>query len=557
MKKYIARFLVMIMVLSIFTGCGQSSNTDVQNNGTVKSDANTTDNTNQPDSKEEAKDSAKEETARADQISFYASKEDKGVRSALITFEPDKVRLDEEDAVSYSNQSFEIIGAEGMTIKVECEAETAQSLYENAINGYREDIREEFTTSELKEVTINDSVCKGWDVFRKGKLLDKFYACEIGNGLTVTLETYNGYEEDADYAKFEEAVNYVLLAIEEGDGTIVRPPLDFDVQKDDNVLSITFESGNTFQLDYDETKCQLINSGTVLYIDYIDGQGQPLGNMNMNLYISNKYASFEEYYNAEYSWIPDNREQTFPIATTTLNGVEVTYAYSDMNCSGIYAIELSDGYMLRGDYRTDSENVVTLPNALAILLGVAVVEPEKTEEPLVYEACHEITGQTVYFIEYDTSAIEIRPDVPALFGMEARWMEDKEDYYRISMRFGGYSSCSKFMELRESDYHGNSIYDNVEFAYVGSMEFGNVVFEIISVNYQNKGNDYTDILFYAEPLSSVSITGTFAKTTMEEAELIFEALFKNVESTEEELMDPEEAGDKMKEELIKLMESEK
>lgn len=524
MKKHIAILLAALMILSTLIGCGQSTNADLENMDAVKTDSTTNSTTNNTDGADVKKEDIKEETARKDQIAIYACKEDKGVRSAVITFDTNKLRIHEEQRKSNTGTKFELIG-DGSTISVRCKAETVQALYDDTMSHYHGD---DYSISELAEKTIGDRTYKCWDMLWDGKVTDSFYAYEMANGLVVT-NAGSGYDDDAN---FEEMVSAALVGIEEGDGTTFYPPIDIQVENDDSVMVITFDNGDIFSLDYNEPHVALDASRQVIQCDFYDEQGEYRDNIQLELFISDRYATLQEYLNEEFGW----NAEYFQFSDVSYNGVEVSIAQNPEYGEGLCWIDIPGDYVIRGRYYTDPENMVTLENALALVFGAEIQEAVVKEEEGVseYIAYSDNTGKPAYRITYDSAVVEYDMTSPEYAMCVVRFKEDSEGYFRIDCLFDCYESYDDYSRFKPQDYEGNSIYANSSVARKADAEYGELTAKLLEITYTDTwyGTDGVDTCFWIDTETGGNIAGTVRGMALEDADVILEAMFKELEIVE-------------------------
>ena len=61
-----------------------------------------------------------------------------------------------------------------------------------------------------------------------------------------------------------------FVKVESGDGTLIRAKRNFQTETDGSVLTITFDSGEVYTLDYAEDLIEVSTSGSVITIDVLD-----------------------------------------------------------------------------------------------------------------------------------------------------------------------------------------------------------------------------------------------------------------------------------------------
>lgn len=348
-KKLMIALLVLTMGL---VACGSTETPDREDADGKSSKATENEDTSK------ANTDTKEEKDHLDNVIALLGRKDEQARSAVITFDADKIQICDEDSGNSSFADFELIGDSGSILEMSCETASVQELYDETMEGYG---GEEFSVTQMRDASVGDIKYKAFEVLLNGEVEDYYFIIELENGLCLYNGRSNGYDGNAD---FEEMLGYVFVSLEEGDGTKIRPTHDYTAETDGNVLTVQFASGEQFELDYDETVTDMnvSTSGSVLYFEYLDENYYDL--FDVQAYITNNYGSIEEYAQAE-KWDPNAAFEQINI-----NGTDISISTNEWKDQGLFFIPMKDGYAIRGEfYAYDYENPASIQNVLALLLG--------------------------------------------------------------------------------------------------------------------------------------------------------------------------------------------
>lgn len=368
MKRKIAGLLVTAMALSTLSGCGGESNNNNTNTDTpaesVAADIPVSENLDTDVSVTESKESiaealVEEKTEEPDNQIKLKARKDKEERSVVITFDSDKIELSEEDSGSSYGADFNLIGDYDSIFEFTCETLSVQELYDETMDGYR---GEDWSVTEMRDGTIADYPAKFFEVLNNGEVKDYYFIMEIDNGISIYNGRSNGYDGEAP---FEEMLSYVFSDIEIGDGSKYRPALPYTTNNENGIFTIQFDSGEEFAFDYDETVMELNASRSVVYFDFFNEEDAD--KYYFEGYISTRYASAEDYINAEiaaYHW-----DGNIPFSQISIHGVDMYIAYNSDYAEGIFYIPVTGEYAIRGKYTSYSETPVSLQNAFAFVAG--------------------------------------------------------------------------------------------------------------------------------------------------------------------------------------------
>ncbi len=368
MKRKLAGLLIMTMALSTLAGCGGSSDTNRENADTstqsVAENSTTKDNLDTDVSVTESKDNASEEVVNQQAASYIELKarKDEEKRSVIINYDSDKVQLSEEDSGSSYRAYFDLIGDYDSIFEFSCETRSVQELYDETMDGYH---GEGWSVTEMRDGTIADYPAKFFEVLNDGEVRDYYFIMELDNGINIYNGRSNGYDGEAP---FEEMLSYVFSDIESGDGNKYRPALPYTTNNENGIFTIQFDSGEEFAFDYDETVMEINASRSVIYFDFFSEED--FDKYYFEGYISTRYASAEDYINAEiaaHHWNDD-----IPFTQTSIHGVDMYIAYNSDYAKGIFYIPVTGEYAIRGKYNSYSETPFSLQDAFAYVTGAEI-----------------------------------------------------------------------------------------------------------------------------------------------------------------------------------------
>ena len=326
MKKLICLLIALTLVLSLF-GCGKE-NTPVE-------DAVST------EAAEKAEETPTAESKENNQENIIALKGRKDDAPRSVAFTYDNTQLEVWDEDYYNTSSIELVKIDDHTsvLEISCKALTLDEIQAEIA-----DVKpDRYEVSEFAESTFAGFPAWSCDILYKedGSVRESYFIIEIPNGLYLIAEDYDGT------VPLEEMLSYALLTIEEGDGTVILPPLDFAAENDDDVLTVNFHSGETFTLDYDQNAVNVYydkkNTVEFYFTDEAFNEFHYL-----SCFISDQYATFEEYLNFMEETGYFYRENA-PILQANLAGMELQYINDEWG-GGYYFIPVTDTYALRGQY---------------------------------------------------------------------------------------------------------------------------------------------------------------------------------------------------------------
>ena len=347
---------------------------------------------------------------------MIADKEDKGVKSALITYNADKVRISDETGNYNVSTTFDALEDDYSILYVRCYESTMEELYEETLERYR---NMDVSLTEIEDIEINGMTFQRYDVLRDGEFHDAYFMLELDNGYILHNGSGHGYDGNIP---LEEMLAMSFVNVESGDGTLIRAKRAFKTEAEDGVLTITFDSGEVYTLDYAEDLIEVSTSGSVINVSVLD---EEIYDMQFSLYVSEKFDSIEQYLAFSEQ---DNFMDTEGIGSsfqTNIGGIEFTgireEALGSNSVDGIFLAKLADGYFLRGEYTQyaldeqewDDENTFyPMEDVLAVMFGgegavladnTAGEEEKETQQvPMVYH-----DGASKIEISYHPETIHI------------------------------------------------------------------------------------------------------------------------------------------------------
>lgn len=364
------KLIALFMAAFLLAGCGNADT------GSKDEETAATTVTETEAAIQDEKDSEKS-TSPENQFALFTTKEQKGVSSTLITFNAEKVGVADICRNASTYTYFDCLDNSGSTLMVGYYEESAEELYEKTRTRYSNKMQEHITLTDIKDVTIGDFTFKRYDVIYKGEIWSQHYMLEMDNGYILHNGSNYNYNESVD---IEEMLSYVFVDIEEGDGTSIRPSWGFEKENDGTAVTYTFDSGETFVLDYPEDRVEISATGFVVNVTYLDEK--IADNVSLEMYISRKYDSLEPYVAAEVAqgYIEDGLE----IKHADVDGLDIAYVCEGGEGSntvyGLYYVELPDGFSLRGNFRNWYEDYpVSLPDAVGMVLGAEVEMKQTTD----------------------------------------------------------------------------------------------------------------------------------------------------------------------------------
>lgn len=326
-----SEILVLILVVSLLlTACGAAEEkvvTDVDQAENVVEEGKTTTTTTTP----------------KDGVALGSYEDGAENLSVEFVFDKEKLRVSDEDSNARSRVTLELITDVSSNLEMSCVLATVQELYDETMEGY---VGDEWILSEMTESTIADMPIYYFSVKHEldDSISDAYFILDAGNGLCLYNGECNGYEGNES---LENMISYAFLEVKQGDGTIYRPQLPFSVDTDGNVLTVQFASGGSYTLDYSEDVVDVSpTGGSEIYAGFLD---EALNmQINMSMFISNKYSSIEEYDKGES--VVGYWDSGLPVKQVNINGVDVDYITNVDRQKAIFFIPMVDGYSIRGEY---------------------------------------------------------------------------------------------------------------------------------------------------------------------------------------------------------------
>lgn len=409
MRKNFAKILLIAMMISILVGCGSADKSetidiaDAAENTLGESETKVTE--------------IEEESKTPDNAVALGTYEEEGKNASVeIVFNTDKLKISDEDSGSVAYLDLELIGDVASVLEMSCEWATVQELYDETMEGYSGD---GWVLSGMTESTIAGMPVYYFDVHHESiGSKDYYFIIDVGNGLCLYNGSSNGYNGKES---FENMMSYAFVELKQGDGSLYRPELPFTVKEDGSVLTIQFESGESYTLDYSEDIIEVsMSNGSRVYSSFVDETMNEYASINM--FISNKYASIEEYDKGEEEsgyW-----GSGLSVTEENINGVDVQYIYNKDREESIFFIPMKDGYALRGRYRyrsNDGTNKVSVEEALAMMLGGDVeAVAQNAAVDYGYQA-PDALGSDVQSLNFKLDGELYRFPVPAYVFIENGW----------------------------------------------------------------------------------------------------------------------------------------
>ena len=371
------RKLIALLTLTLFlVGCGNATGASDESSVAIKNE-------------KEVKTSESEQTKQnaetlENQFTLSASTEDKGVKSAIITFDAEKICISDQNRNATAYTYFDYIGDPNSTLFVRCYDTSVEELYnETKVKGFSKQMQEHITLTDITEITIGDLKVKRYDSLYKGELHEEHFIIELDNGYILHNGGGEGYDGNVS---LEEMLACVFTNVETGDGTRIRPAWGFEKENDGSALKYTFDSGEIFTWDYAEDVVEMSTAGSVIDLKYLDEQISD--NLYVEIYVSKKFDSFEAYKAAqeENGFIITGCE----IKHQQVGDFDIFYACEEPGSTnwinGIWYMKLPDGFSIRGTYENCYDDMpISLPSAIAMTLGVDVELTEGNEEQESYE----------------------------------------------------------------------------------------------------------------------------------------------------------------------------
>ncbi len=279
-------------------------------------------------------------TVTEEKISLVEKMDSGEVRSVEITFNSNKLMVSDENYESNVAIALEMKNDVASVLDITLEDFTVQELYEKTVNQYG---TEPWSVSEMREGTVAGFPAYFFDQMMHGAVYSQYFVIDMGNGLSVHNQNVSGYRGNVS---LEEIMAHGFLEMKEGDGTLIRPEEPYTIEDDGDVYTISFDSGESCIVDYDENVVDGLFWGRFEWAR--DDDFVP--DARMVMYITNKYDSIEEFDAGEAKLKPQNWSGGLSSKTITLNGQTIDYIDDAENEKAIFIVPLKEGYSLRGVY---------------------------------------------------------------------------------------------------------------------------------------------------------------------------------------------------------------
>ena len=284
-------------------------------------------------------------------------------QSVVVTFNSAKLRVFDEYSGYKGTMELERKKDVSSVLGISIDATTVEEIYQRAKDIY--DSSDYFSISEMREGEVLGYRAAFFDLMSYGTPHATYFVIDLGNGMCLHNENYSGYSGKTD---LENMLAEAFLAIEEGDGTLIRPYVPYTIEEDEDVFTITFDSGESYVVDYDQSVVgSLDGRGFEWQCDY-----RFVPSARLEMFVTDKYASIEEYDEGHSKvgyW-----EKGLTPEQITIDGYTIDYIDNEEEGWAIFYIPLKEGYALRGEYSIytsfeDKPEARTIEEVLTSLFG--------------------------------------------------------------------------------------------------------------------------------------------------------------------------------------------
>lgn len=361
MKKFRIAALGLMLVMS-FCACAQS---EVTQSSTAESEAASS---QEAVSEEVVEEGYSEEEVMEEEENIVTEEkfslvEYESEQSVVVTFNSAKLRVFDEYRGYKGSMELERKKDVSSVLGISIDVATVEEIYQWAKGTY--DSSDYFSISEMREGEILGYRTVYFDLMNYDVPHSTYYVIDLENGMCIHNENYSGYSGNTD---LEDMLAEAFLAIEEGDGTLIRPYVPYTIEDDEDVFTITFDSGESYVVDYDQSVVgSLDERGFEWQCDY-----HFVPSARLEMFVTDKYASIEEYdigHDKVGYWVKGLTPEQI-----SLGGYTIDYIYNEGEGEAIFYIPLKEGYALRGEYTIytsfpDEPNPRTIEEVLTSLFG--------------------------------------------------------------------------------------------------------------------------------------------------------------------------------------------
>lgn len=345
MKKISVLMIVVVLCCFGVTGCAAKEESPVAE--VLPTTETVVEETTVPMETEEETtvpaETVEEEVIIPEKVALGATAEGSESLSAEFAFNASKLRVFDEDENYDYKIGLELIGDTGSVFEVFCSYTTVQELYEEVKSSYEYE-GSNWQVSEMKESTFLDLPAFYFDMTNdNASYIAQYFIIDLGNGLCLNNINAAGYSGNES---LETMMSHAFLEINAGDGTLYRPEDWYTLEDKDGILTITFQSGETYTLDYDEAAMGFWMENNRMSPYFIDSE--LIETCVAQMYVTDKYASIAEYDKGQEE--ATHWECGMPIEEVTINGIDIQYITNTHRKIALFFIPITEEYAIRGVY---------------------------------------------------------------------------------------------------------------------------------------------------------------------------------------------------------------
>lgn len=356
MKKFRIAALGLMLVMS-FCACAQSEVMEVSS-AEIEEESS-----QEAVSEEVVEEESSEEEENIVTEEKFSLIEYESEQSVVVTFNSAKLRVFDEYSGYKGSMELERKKDVSSVLGISIDATTVEEIYQGAKDTYAS--AGYFSISEMRESEVLGYRAAFFDLMSYGTPHATYFVIDLENGMCLHNENFGGYSGDTD---LEDMLAEAFLAIEEGDGTLIRPYVPYTIEEDEDVFTITFDSGEPYVVDYDQSVVEPLYEGRFEWqCDY-----NFVPSARLEMFVTDKYASIEEYdigHDKVGYWVKGLTPEQI-----TIGGYTIDYIDNEEEGWAIFYVSLKEGYALRGEYSIytsfeDEPEARTIEEVLTSLFG--------------------------------------------------------------------------------------------------------------------------------------------------------------------------------------------